>query len=115
MMSTMKTQYDAILPGLSKCASASCSSESAPAEVETTLMANIEIADPLAFSVDKYIEAVKKATGMAQLPEAVVKAFEIIVKYVLPGATELATAKAAIAKANKVAESQVQVTQSKAR
>merc|ERR1712232_82588 len=110
MMSTMKVQYDAILPGLSKCASVACSSASQPGasptpiEVETTLMATIQLSDPLAFDVDKYVEAVKKATGVAQLPEAVVKAVEIIVKYVLPDATPMATAIAAIAKANDVLE-----------
>merc|ERR1711904_616889 len=81
----------------------------------TTLMAHIHLSDPLAFSVDKYVEAVKKATGVAQLPEAVVKAFEIIVKYALPTATEIAAATAAIAKANGVAETQVQVAQGSAR
>jgi len=120
MMSTMQTQYDAILPGLAQCASATCSSSQAgpsptPAEVETTLMAHIHISDPLAFNLDKYLEAVKKATGVAQLPSAVVKAFEVIVKYVLPDATPIATAKAAIAKANDVSESQVQVAQSGSR
>jgi len=115
MMNAMKTQYNAILPGLAQCTSATCSSGSQPVEVETTLMANIQITDPLAFNVENYVEAVKKATGVAQLPEAVVKAFEIVVKYVLPDATVLATAKAAIAKANDVAEDQVQVTQSSAR
>jgi hypothetical protein len=121
MMSTMKVQYDAILPGLSKCAAAACSSESqpgassTPVEVETTLMAIIQISDPLAFDVDKYVEAVKKATGVEQLPEAVVKAFEIIVKYVLPDATVMVIARAAIAKANNVLENQVQITQSSAR
>merc|ERR1712232_1116308 len=83
--------------------------------VETTLMADIQISDPLAFSLDAYVEAVKKATGVAKLPEAVLKAFEIIVKYVLPDATEIATAKAAIAKANAVEENQVQIAQSGAR
>jgi len=78
-------------------------------------MANIQISDPLAFSLDAYVEAVKKATGVAKLPEVVVKAFEIFVKYVLPDATEIATAKVAIAKANAVEENQVQVTQSGAR
>lgn len=117
MMSTMKQQYDAILPGLSKCASSTCSSDSqsgpsTPAEVETTLMAHIHISDPLAFNLTMYAEAVKKATGVAQLPEAVLKAFEIIAKYVLPDATEIATAKAAIAKANGVEDSQVEVVQS---
>merc|ERR1712070_427463 len=57
-------------------------------------------------------EAVKKATGVAQLPEAAVKAFEIIVKYVLPDDTVLANARGAIAKANNVLENQVQVAQS---
>merc|ERR1712139_310568 len=60
-------------------------------------------------------EAVKKATGVTEIPEAVVKAFEIVVKYVLPDATAIATAKAAIAKANDVAEDQVQLTPSSAR
>jgi len=119
MMSTMKTQYNTILPGLANCASATCSSGSGPsptpAEVETTLMASIELSDPLAFSLEKYVEAVKKATGVAQLPEAVVKAFEIIVKYMLPDATDIATARAAIAKANGVAEDRVQVAQSGSR
>merc|ERR1712072_483508 len=103
------------LPGLAQCASATCSSGSQPVEVETTLMANIQISDPLAFNVEKYVEAVQKATGVAQLPEAVVKAFEIAVKYVLPDATVMTTAKAAIAKANDVVEDQVQVAQGSAR
>merc|ERR1712070_487074 len=119
MTSTMKTQYDAILPGLAKCGSATCSSESGPsptpAQVETTLMASIEISDPLTFTLEKYLEAVKKATGVEELPEAVVKAFEIIVNYVLPDATEMSKAKTAIAKANGVAEDEVQIAQSGAR
>merc|ERR1712187_628065 len=114
MMGTMNKTYAGMLPGLAACASATCSS-STPAEVETTLMAHIHLSDPLAFSVDKYVEAVKKATGVAQLPEAVVKAFEILVKYALPAATEIAAAKAAIAKANGVSETQVQVVQTSAR
>merc|ERR1711937_805060 len=81
----------------------------------TTVMATIELADPLTFDLDKYVEAVKKATGVDKLPEAVVKAFEIIVKYVLPDATTIAAAKASIAKANDVAENQVQVAKSSAR
>merc|ERR1712146_830984 len=60
-------------------------------------------------------EGGQEATGVDKLPEAVVKAFEIIVKYVLPDATTIAAAKAAIAKANDVAENQVQVAQSSAR
>merc|ERR1719456_1328846 len=62
-------------------------------------MANIQLSDPLAFSLDAYLEAVKKATGVEKLPDA----------------TEIATAKAAIAKANAVEENQVQVAQSGAR
>merc|ERR1712072_1663874 len=115
MMNAMKTQYNAILPGLAQCTSATCSSGAQPVEVETTLMANIQITDPLAFNVENYVEAVKKATGVAQLPEAVVKAFEIVVKYMLPDDTDMASAKAAIAKANGVEENQVQVAQSGAR
>jgi len=120
MMSTMKTQYNAILPGLAKCAAATCSSSQAgpsptAAEVETTIMAIIQISDPLAFELDRYVEAVKKATRVAQLPKAVVKAFKILVKYVLPDAILISEAKAAIAKASNVLDSQVQVTQSSAR
>merc|ERR1719191_1497161 len=119
MMSTMKTQYNAMLPGLAKCASATCSSESGPfakpAEVETTLMASIVLTDPLKFDLDKYVEAVQKATGVEQLPVAVVKAFEIIVKYMLPESTDIAKATAAIAKANAVGEEQVQVVESGSR
>jgi len=119
MMNSMKTQYKGMLPGLASCASATCSSQNgappAPQEVDTTVMAHIELADPLTFDLDKYVEAVKKATGVDKLPEAVVKAFEIIVKYVLPDATTIAAAKAAIAKANDVAENQVQVAKSSAR
>jgi len=116
MMDTMKTQYDKVLPGLSNCASSTCSSDpAAPALVETTIMASIQISDPLAFDVAKYVEAVKKATGVTEIPEAVVKAFEIVVKYALPDATAMATAKAAIAKANDVMENQVKLTQSSAR
>lgn len=73
------------------------------------------MSDPLAFNLTMYVEAVKKATGVAQLPEAVLKAFEIVVKYILPDATEIAVAKAAIAKANGVEDSQVEITQSGAR
>merc|ERR1712139_529741 len=108
--------YDAILPGLSNCASSTCSSDSAaPTLVETTIMASIQMSDPLAFDVTKCVEAVKKATGVTEIPEAVVKAFEIVVKYVLPDATAIATAKAAIAKANDVAEDQGQLPRSSAR
>merc|ERR1712023_431641 len=78
-------------------------------------MVEIQLSDPLTFNLHKYVEAVKEATGVEQLPVAVVKAFEIIVKYVLPDTTAIATAKAAIAKANEVMESQVQVTKSSAR
>lgn len=120
MMSTMKTQYDAILPGLAKCNSATCSSSESgpsptPAQVETTLMASIELSDPLKFDLDEYVEAVKKATGVTELPVAVVKAFEIMVKYLLPEGTDIAKAAAAIAKANDVAEDRVQVVQSGSR
>merc|ERR1719310_997190 len=119
MMSTMKTQYNAILPGLANCASATCPSASGapakPAEVETTLMTSIQLSDPLKFDLDKYVEAVQKATGVEQLPVAVVKAFEIIVQYMLPESTDIAKATAAIAKANAVKEEQVQVVESGSR
>jgi len=110
MYSTTKTTGDALLPGLAECAAATCSSE-----VETTIMSIIQLSDPLAFELDKYVEAVKKATRVAQLPKAAVTAFKILVKYVLPDAVLISEAKVAIAKASNVLDSQVQVTQSSAR
>jgi len=95
-----------------ECASPKCSSE-----VETTLMTDIQFSTSDAtreFTLDKYKEAVKKATGL-ELPEVVLKAFEIVVSYVLPDATPIAKAEIAIAKLNNVSESQVQVTQGSAR
>jgi len=86
-----------------------------PAEVETTIMAVMQVSDPLAFELDRYVEAVKKATRVTQLPKAVVKEFQILVKYVLPNAILDSGAKAAIVKASNVLDSQVQVTQSSAR
>merc|ERR1712124_53554 len=83
--------------------------------VETTLMTSIQLSDPLKFDLDKYVEAVQKATGVEQLPVAVVKAFEIIVKYMLPESTDIAKVTAAIAKANAVDEEQVQVVESGSR
>jgi len=83
----------------------------APAEVERTVMAIIQIPDPLEFDLDRYVEAVKKATGWAvKAVKAAVKAFEISVNYVLPDAMRISEAKAGIAKAINVLESQVQVS-----
>jgi hypothetical protein len=78
-------------------------------------MTVVQIPDPLAFELDRYVEAVKKATRVTQLPKAVVKEFQILVKYVLPNAILVSGAKAAVAKASNVLDSQVQVTQSSAR
>jgi len=86
-----------------------------PAEVETTMMAVIQISDPVAFDLDRYVEAVKKGTGVAQPPKAAVKAFHILVKYVLPDAIRTSEATAAIVKANNVLDHQVLVTQSRTR
>jgi hypothetical protein len=114
MMETIKTQFNTMLPGLAQCAAATCSSggSSAPAEVETMLMTSIQMDDPLAFNLDKYVAAVKKATGVSEDPIAVLKAFEIVIKYLVPDATDLVKVKAAVAKANSVAESQVMVATS---
>lgn len=82
-----------------------------PAEVERTVMAIIQISDPLEFDLDRYVEAVKKATGWAvKAVKAAVKGFEISVNYVLPDAMRISEAKAAIAKAINVMESQLQVS-----
>lgn len=82
-----------------------------PAEIETSFMAAIQISDPLAFDLDRYVVAVKKTAGVAQLPKAVVEGFEIIVKYVLPDGMPISEARAAIVKANNVFDHQVKVTQ----
>jgi hypothetical protein len=118
-ISTMLGDRQIYFWGRKQCASANCSSSQAdlPAEVEMRLMTEIEFSNPnatRAFTLDKKVEAVKKATGV-ELPEAVLKGFEIIAKYALPDATPIAKAKVAIANANNVSESQVQVTQSSAR
>lgn len=80
-------------------------------EVERTIMAIIQISDPLEFHLDRYVDEVQKVFGAAQPPKAVVKAFGIIVKYVLPENKTISEAKAAVAKANTVLNHQVQVTQ----
>lgn len=80
------------------------------AEVETTIMSTVQISNPLTFDLDRYVEAVKNATGVAQLPKATVKSFGITVQFVLPNATLPSEAKAAFAKANNVLDSQVKVT-----
>lgn len=74
-----------------------------PAEIEATVLAFIQISNPLALDLDRYVEEVKKATGVAQLPKAVVKAFEIVVKYVFPDTTLISEAMAAVMKANDLA------------
>merc|ERR1712224_722678 len=61
---------------------------------------------------DRYVAAVKKTAGLTQLPKAVVKSFEIVVKYVLPDGMPISQAAAAIVKANDVKVTQVKVTQS---
>jgi len=110
-----KAQFKGQLSALANCAAATCSSggQSTPVEVETLLLVAVEI-DPQAFEVDKYIAAVQKAIGVSDV-SAVLKAFEIVVKYLMPSGAETAAVRAAVAKANSVAESAVVVKMSGAR
>jgi len=94
---------------LAGCRAATChSSPAVTEEVEkaTSFMADIILEDPHTFDLDKFTAAVKKRTGLLEV-EGVLKAFEILVQYVVPEAVDLKNVKAAIAKANSVQESQI--------
>lgn len=94
---------------LGSCGAATCqSTPPAPVKVSkaTTLMASIILEDPRTFDLDKFKAAVLKHSGASGV-EGVLKAFEILVQYMMPEAMDLQKVKAAIAKANSVQENQI--------
>merc|ERR1711879_414384 len=117
MINTMKTTYSG-MPGfadISSCGAATCSggnSESPPAApslVETVLTATFDaIADPTAFDLNKYIEAVKGKTESSAVT-AVVKLWEVALEYSVQDDTTEAALKAAIAKVMNVVEDAIKV------
>jgi len=114
-LAVQKTTFGAINPTLASC-TANCaggaSTVAQPIKVEQTFNALITMDDPTTFIVQKFIDAVKAATGVTDVPTAVVKAFEVIVQYAVPHAATLAQVKAAVATGNDVQESQVTVSES---
>lgn len=111
LASTRKTfKSQPAFTALDGCAAATCASGSspAPAEAAMSLMATIILENPRTFDLEKYIAAAKKRTG-ASAVQAVLKSFEILVKYALPASetVPLSKIKAAIAKANGVQESSI--------
>jgi hypothetical protein len=116
MVNTMKTTYSGMYAEIGNCGAASCSGGSSPAPappsppapVQTILTAMIQMSDPTTFNISAFKEAVKTKTGSSAV-EAVVKFWEVALKYSVPaGATE-ATVKAAIAKAMNVALDTIKV------
>jgi len=118
IINTMKTTYSGQYAEISTCGAASCSGGSSgqspaappspPAPVQTILTAMIQMSDPTNFDISVFKEAVKTKTGSSAV-EAVVKFWEVALKYSVPaGATE-ATLKAAIAKAMNVALDKIKV------
>jgi len=100
--------------GINNCAAAKCAVEGspspAPAKVEQKFDAIIDLDDPTTFKVKAFVDAVKTATGVAEVPTAVLKAFEIIVQFTVPhGAANAKKSdmEKAIATANNVLQSQV--------
>jgi len=88
-----------------------------PAKIDQTFHTHIDLADPgKTFTLEKFKnavkDAVKKATGVEAVPEVVLKAFEIVVQYIVPVIADMmAKMKKAIAAANNVAESAVAVSE----
>jgi len=114
MLSTTKSTQ----PALANCASPTCSGSSSggssqPSEVTTTLTGHVHYPaeyDPTTFDINNYIEATQAALGVSTAPEAVLKAWEILVSYLVPAGADMAALKTAIASANSVEESAVALT-----
>jgi len=114
MLSTTKS----IQPALANCASPTCSGSSSggnsqPSEVTTTLTGHVHYPadyDPTTFDINTYIEATQAALGVSTAPEAVLKAWEILVSYLVPAGADMAALKTAIASANSIEESAVALT-----
>jgi len=102
------------MPGfasLDGCGAASCASSAPAPEKVTAVMAGITLSNPRDFDLETFETAVKKRTGASNV-QAVLKAFEIVAKYSVPDTMDLSPLKAAIAKANSVQESQIDVEKS---
>jgi len=109
-----KSTFSKINPNLEGC-TANCAGSGStpvtpPAKVEQTFDAVINLDDPTTFALKLFVDAVKAATGVTELPTAIVKAFEIIVQYTVPHAATVAQIKKAVATGNGVEESQVAVS-----
>jgi len=116
-----KSTYSMINPTLKGC-TAQCAvggsspvTVTEPVEVQQTFNAVIDLDDPTTFTVQKFVDAVKAAAGVTDVPTAVVKAFEIIAQYTVPHAATMAQLKTAVATSNNVQESQVTVSESAGR
>jgi hypothetical protein len=96
---------------LDGCGAASCASSAPVPEKVTAVMAGITLSNPRDFDLKTFEAAVKERTGASNV-QAVLKAFEIIAKYGVPDTMDLSLLKAAIAKANSVPESQIDVEKS---
>jgi hypothetical protein len=66
--------------------------------------------DPTTFDINTYIDAVRTALGVSTAPEAVLKAWEILVSYVVPAGSDLVALKTAVAIANSIEESAITLT-----
>jgi len=114
LLSTTKSMQ----PALADCASPTCSGSSSggssqPSEVTTTLTGHVHYPadfDPTAFDINAYIEATQTALGVSTAPEAVLKAWEILVSYLVPAGADMGALKTAIATANSIEESAVILT-----
>jgi len=97
------------------CAGAGSVTVTQPTKIEQTFDALIDLDDPTTFTVQKFVDAVKAAADVTDVPTAVVKAFEIMVRYTVPRSATMAQLKAAVATSNKVQESQITVSESAGR
>lgn len=115
---TMLSTTRSTNPALATCAAPTCSGSSSggssqPSEVTTTLISHVHYPatfDPTMFDINVYIEATKAALGVSAAPEALVKAWEILVSYLVPAGSDMAALKTAIATANSIEESAVTLT-----
>jgi len=118
-LNTMSTSMSAAYPSLSSCSNdlsqcpgsstgSSTGGSTTPTYVDTVLTAALEMADPTAFNMADYITAVKASSSSDEVT-AVLKAWEIVVKYAVPDGTTEASLKSAIATTMSVLESAITI------
>jgi len=110
-IATTMTTFKSIpqFSALEGCGAATCAGAPAPVpEKVTALMAGVTLPNPRDFDLQAFKDAVKKHTD-ASVVEVVLKGFEILAKYGVTDALDLSKVKAAIAKANSVEESQINI------